>query len=75
MTMVDGPGEMPTLLFIPLKQASPTNWSAALVRYIETSYAEDAAKYEPDAQTLDKLREACFDDQTPELATLECFFT
>ncbi|KAI9257288.1 BRO1-like domain-containing protein [Phascolomyces articulosus] len=77
MTMVNGsdaPVEMPTLLSIPLRQTEEMEWTPALLRYIQTSYAEDATKYQADALTLDKLRQACFENQTPELATLERFF-
>ncbi|KAI7860663.1 BRO1-like domain-containing protein [Circinella umbellata] len=78
MTMVNGSeasGEMPSVLSIPLRQTLlEIEWTPALLRYIQTSYAEDASKYQLDSQTLDKLRRACFEDQTPELATLERFF-
>ncbi|KAI9492476.1 BRO1-like domain-containing protein [Zychaea mexicana] len=77
MTMANGsdaPCEMPTLLAIPPRQTNPTECAPALLRYIETSYAEDATKYQTDGQTLDKMRRACLEDQTPELVTLERFF-
>ena len=78
MNMVNGSeasSEMPALLSIPLRQTLlEIEWTPALLRYIQTSYAEDASKYQLDSQTFDKLRRACFKNQTPELATLERFF-
>lgn len=47
----------PLLLNIPLKNADSLSWTPALIKYIETSYAEDAEKYQQDTSLFDSLRE------------------
>lgn len=47
----------PLLLNIPLKNADSLTWTPALIKYIETSYAEDAEKYQQDSLLFDFLRE------------------
>lgn len=67
-------GDMPALLFIPSKLSEPVTWSKALLQYIETAYAEDSAKYEHDAQALDRLRQSCL-AHPPSLSALDRLFT
>lgn len=74
-------GDMPPLLSLPMKRSDSMQWSLALLRYIENAYAEDTAKYEPDAHALDELRQACcFSNDLqqpvePTLAGLDQLFT
>ncbi|KAI8365156.1 hypothetical protein BD560DRAFT_162145 [Blakeslea trispora] len=44
-------------LSIPLKQSKKLVWTSYLLDYIKTSYAEDPAQYEADANLLDMLRD------------------
>lgn len=74
-------GDMPPLLSLPTKRTDSMQWAQALLRYIEHAYAEDTAKYEPDAHALDELRQACcFSNDLqqpvePTLAGLDQLFT
>ena len=45
------------LVNIPLKVPDKLEWTPSLQQYIETSYAEDTAKYDEDCRLLDTLRE------------------
>ncbi|KAI8994726.1 BRO1-like domain-containing protein [Pilobolus umbonatus] len=51
--------EEPNILFlsIPLKNADKLEWTDALLSYINTSYAEDASKYEEDCKIIDWMRD------------------
>ncbi|KAI9318505.1 BRO1-like domain-containing protein [Dichotomocladium elegans] len=70
-----GAGEMPLFLNIPCKTTMPVKWAPVLLQYIEKAYAEDPARYEPDAHELDHLREVFMDSLEPSLITLNQFFT
>jgi hypothetical protein len=69
--VMDDPIRTPLLLSIPLKQAESQTWTPAILKYIETSYAEDAEKYQQDSLLFDSLREHAINQLTHDAFALE----